>query len=59
MSKSLKAPKRFHVLLEGIAIGSLEQQQNHRFRLTYANDWLADEVSQIVLSVSPTRIKGP
>jgi serine/threonine-protein kinase HipA len=52
MNKNMKTPKTLHVLMGGIPIGSLEQLQNGRVRLTYADEWLADEATQIALSLS-------
>ncbi|WP_249225755.1 type II toxin-antitoxin system HipA family toxin [Tardiphaga alba] len=47
-----KNPKILHVLMGGIEIGSLEQLASGRLRLTYADAWLADEATQIPLSMS-------
>ena len=52
MSTPSKNPKMLHVLMGGIEIGSLEQLPSRRLRLTYADAWLADEATQIPLSMS-------
>lgn len=47
-----KSAKYLHVLMGGVKIGALEQLPTGRLRLSYEDTWLADEATQIPLSMS-------